>query len=157
MIAMALACRPPLLVADEPTTALDVTVQAQILDLLNRLSRDRRMAMMLITHNLSLVHHASDRVLILYAGWIVEEGATERLLSRPRHPYTQALLACRPSLGRRGEPMTTIPGVVPGVREVFAGCPFVTRCPRRQKKCSLQLPPMESVAEGEGVRCFYPL
>lgn len=157
MVAMALACQPPLLVADEPTTALDVTVQAQILELLNRLSRERRMSLLLITHDLSLVGNATDRTVILYAGLVMEEAPTARLLSHARHPYTSGLLACQPALARRGEAMTTLAGSVPGLKDEFPGCPFAPRCPRVQPKCSKSLPRLEVNSEGSGVRCFFPL
>jgi oligopeptide/dipeptide ABC transporter ATP-binding protein len=157
MVAMALAGRPALLVADEPTTALDVTVQAQILELLSRLSGERGMGVLLITHDLSLVGNLADRVVILYAGMVVEVGAPGAIFRHARHPYTAGLLACHPALARRGEPMATLPGSVPGPRDRFPGCPFAPRCPRAQARCARSLPTLETSSEGHGTRCFYPL
>ncbi len=157
MIAMALAGRPLLLIADEPTTALDVTVQAQIIELLNRLSSERGMGILFITHDLSQVRHAADRIVILYAGMVVEVGSPAAIFRHARHPYTSGLLACQPALARRGEPIRAIGGAVPGPRDRFPGCPFASRCARAQGKCSKAVPSLEIRSEGHGFRCFYPL
>jgi oligopeptide/dipeptide ABC transporter ATP-binding protein len=157
MIAMALACRPSILIADEPTTALDVTVQAQILELLKRLSEERRMSVLFITHDLSLVREHADRITILYAGYAVEEGTPSEIFAHARHPYTAGLLACQPALARRGEPLKTIAGSVPRPTDRFTGCPFSPRCSRVQDKCFREMPPDAVNYEGHGQRCFYPL
>ncbi|MBW1687723.1 MAG: ABC transporter ATP-binding protein, partial [Deltaproteobacteria bacterium] len=129
MIAMALAMRPKLLIADEPTTALDVTIQAQILTLLRELQQELRTAILLISHDLGLVNELSDRIAVMYAGRIVEEGSRVDVLAGARHPYTQGLLRSIPALGRRGERLAEIAGVVPQPRDWPAGCRFSTRCP----------------------------
>ncbi|MGF1608964.1 MAG: ABC transporter ATP-binding protein [Kiloniellales bacterium] len=156
MIAMAIACNPRLLIADEPTTALDVTIQAQILDLLLRLQRERGMALVLITHDMAVVAETARRVNVMYAGQQVETRSVERLFDRPRHPYTAALLDALPerSLGKRRLP--TIAGVVPGAGDRPQGCLFNPRCRYAQERCRQEQPRLE--ADGDGrVRCFYPL
>ena len=136
MIAMALSMQPKLLIADEPTTALDVTIQAQILELLREI-RDRfGMAILLISHNLGVVNELADRVAVMYAGQVAEQGTREELLAHPRHPYTQRLLASIPSRTRRGEPLAEIPGVVPSPGEWPPGCRFTTRCHRAFEPCA---------------------
>src|SRR5215471_14857868 len=127
MIAMAIACNPKLLIADEPTTALDVTIQAQILDLLLSLQRDRGMALILITHNMGVVSDTTERVAVMYAGQIMEQRPTQSLFASPQHPYTAALLAARPEASNSGR-LATIPGVVPGVHDRPPGCLFSPRC-----------------------------
>jgi len=140
MIAMALSMQPKLLIADEPTTALDVTIQAQILELLREI-RDRfGMAILLISHNLGVVNELADRVAVMYAGQVAEEGTREELLAHPRHPYTQRLLASIPSRTRRGDPLAEIPGVVPSPGEWPAGCRFTTRCHRAFEPCASVFP-----------------
>ncbi len=140
MIAMALSMQPKLLIADEPTTALDVTIQAQLLDVLREI-RDRfGMAILLITHNLGVVNELADRITVMYAGQVAEEGTREELLAHPRHPYTQRLLASIPSRSRRGEPLAEIPGVVPSPGEWPAGCRFTTRCHRAFEPCAGVVP-----------------
>lgn len=156
MIAMALSCDPLLLIADEPTTALDVTVQAQVLDLLFRETSQRRMAVLFITHDLRIVRDHSDRVAILYAGQVVEEGAPERVLVHPRHPYTQGLLAALPDPSRVGKPLASIPGTVPSPYDVFHGCSFAGRCPKVANKCRMEEPALEGDDVEGKVRCFYP-
>ncbi|WP_404379279.1 dipeptide ABC transporter ATP-binding protein [Caenispirillum salinarum] len=156
MIAMALACNPRLLIADEPTTALDVTIQAQIMDLLLDLQQQRGMGMVLITHDLAVVAEAAHRVVVMYAGQVVETGTVPEVFEHPRHPYTQALLASLPenSVGR--DRLQTLPGVVPGAYDRPHGCLLHPRCPYSQRHCREEQPKLF----GEGPfrhRCFYPL
>jgi peptide/nickel transport system ATP-binding protein len=143
MIAMALACKPDVLIADEPTTALDVTVQAQIFDLISELRERTGTAVVLITHDMGAIAEMADRVAVMYAGRIVEEGSVAEVLQSPMHPYTQGLIACAP--GSRtadfGEPLTEIPGTVPSLLERGAGCSFADRCSHVQDRCRRQLPP----------------
>jgi peptide/nickel transport system ATP-binding protein len=138
MIAMALMCGPELLIADEPTTALDVTIQAQILGLLASLQRELKMAMVLITHDLGVVANVADRVAVMYAGEVVEFASTDELLRRPRHPYTEALVACLPVPGktRRGKRLGSIPGMVPSLIDPKPGCIFANRCPDAVQSCA---------------------
>ena len=157
MIAMALACEPDLLIADEPTTALDVTVQAQILELLKRLQEQTGMSVMFITHNLGVVAEIADRVMVMYAGRIVEEGAVVPLLTRPLMPYTQGLLRSVPRLptgGRRAQRLDAIAGNVPNPGSLPAGCSFAPRCLHAvPARCEAQLPDLEPAVEGHRVRC----
>ena len=152
MIAMALACKPRLLIADEPTTALDVTVQAQIMDLLLRLQREQQMALVLITHDLAVVAEMTERICVMYAGAIMEEAPAERLFAAPRHPYTASLLAAIPEHNRGAARLSALPGVVPGRFDRPAGCLLAPRCPYADAACSLQRPPAI-----DGVRCIRPL
>lgn len=153
MIAMALAGKPQLLIADEPTTALDVTIQAQILDLLNKLCRESRMALLLISHNLGVVGNMADRIAVMYAGRIVESGSAEKILTDPAHPYTRALLAAVPQLGGSGGRLQTIPGTVPPPEEYPAGCRFAPRCSHACEKCVLQEPAAREISPGHTVSC----
>ena len=155
MLAMALACRPRLLVADEPTTALDVTIQAQILELLVRLQAELGMAVLLITHNLGLVADAAHRVNVMYAGRIVESGPAEAVLAAPRHPYTRALLDAVPRLDGAAGRLEGIPGSVPNPADLPAGCPFHPRCARCGEPCRTTEPAPELVAEGHWVKCYF--
>ena len=140
-IAMALINRPALLIADEPTTALDVTTQAQILELLKKLNRELQTAVLLISHDLEVIRRLCSRVFIMYAGRVVESGPVQAVLSDPRHPYTKGLLSSIPSLAKRGERLRPIPGVVPNLEErTRGGCPFFSRCERRQPRCEASLP-----------------
>ncbi len=139
MIAMAIACNPKLLIADEPTTALDVTVQAQILELLDKLRRDTGMAILLITHNLGIVAQYADHVAVMYSGKVVEEGTVESIFENPAHPYTRGLLNSLPK-GNVGEPLKTIPGMVPHPTCLPKGCAFHPRCKDAHEPCSEQLP-----------------
>ncbi len=157
MIAMALASEPSLLVADEPTTALDVTVQAQILALLRRLQRELGMAVLLISHNLGMVGDFADRVAVMYAGQVVELGETAAVLETARHPYTRALLRALPRLGRAETELATIPGQVPLAGEFPSGCRFHPRCGVAQSICSEQAPELESVEGNRQVRCPFPV
>jgi oligopeptide/dipeptide ABC transporter ATP-binding protein len=156
MIAMALACRPSLLIADEPTTALDVTIQAQILELMADLQRRLGMAIVFITHDLGVVAQTARRVVVMYAGQVVERGPVEEIFRRPRMPYTAGLIASIPRLGgsARGTRLRTIPGNVPTLLERPAGCRFSTRCPHAVPACRERPPHLESVASGHDVRCL---
>jgi oligopeptide/dipeptide ABC transporter ATP-binding protein len=153
MIAMALASEPKLLVADEPTTALDVTIQAQILDLLRDLKQRLGMGILLITHNLGIVGDLADRVAVMYAGQIVELAPARELLQRPRHPYTKALLASVPKLQGGADRLTTIPGTVPRLGQFPAGCRFEPRCALRREACQQSTPDLIEVESGRQVRC----
>ena len=155
MIAMALACDPALLIADEPTTALDVTVQAQILELLNQLQKDFEMAIMLITHDLGVIAETAHRVVVMYAGIVVEIGTAEQVFGGPNHPYTEGLKAAIPKLGEKVERLNTIPGGVPSPFEETVGCPFQNRCPRVMDICRRELPALEEIGDdGHVARCF---
>ena len=156
MIAMAIACNPKLLIADEPTTALDVTIQAQILDLLLRLQRERGMALVLITHDMGVIAETAQRVVVMYAGQVAEQRQVAALFETPRHPYTSALLDALPerNLGHRRLP--TIPGVVPGLFDRPAGCLFHPRCRYADERCVRESPRLRPVADSM-VRCHYPL
>lgn len=154
MIAMALSCRPKLLIADEPTTALDVTVQAQILDLLQRLKEELGMALLLITHDMGVVAEMAQQVAVMYAGQMVEESLVEAIFDHPRHPYTQGLLGCVPQLDQpRGVPLTPIPGEVPNLFKMPQGCRFATRCAHVMDKCHSEMPQLVQVGEGVA-RCW---
>ena len=157
MIAMALLCRPDLLIADEPTTALDVTVQAQILALLRQLQRDFGMSILLITHDLGVVAGLSDHVLVMYAGRLCESAPTQTLFDHPRHPYTRGLLRSIPSLDTPpGAPLPTIPGNPPDLAHPLVGCPFAPRCPRRRPLCERQAPPLIQGPQGHDLACHHP-
>jgi oligopeptide/dipeptide ABC transporter ATP-binding protein len=157
MIAMALACDPDLLIADEPTTALDVTIQAQILELLDALRRDRKLAVLLITHDLGVVAEVADRVCVMYTGKIVESSPVDALFEDPRHPYTQGLLRSVPKLsepgGHRAERLKTIDGTVPSPNALPPGCHFAPRCEFRMPRCELGEIPLYPVEGGREVRC----
>jgi len=159
MIAMALMCDPELIIADEPTTALDVTIQAQILHLLRGLQREFRMAMILITHDLGIVARVTDRVAVMYAGQIVEAGTVRDVFTQPLHPYTHGLLDCIPIPGKtpRGELLGSIPGLVPTPVGVLLGCTFRNRCSFTFQDCAVQDPGMRLVSETHGYRCLLEL
>jgi peptide/nickel transport system ATP-binding protein len=152
MIAMTLAAEPDFLVADEPTTALDVTIQKQILDLLKDLQREHGMGLLLITHDLAVVAEMAKRVAVMYAGQVVETGAVDALFSQPRHPYTAALLAALPEHNRGARRLHALPGIVPGKYDRPAGCLLAPRCAQVQARCHAERPPLAA-----GVRCFFPL
>jgi oligopeptide/dipeptide ABC transporter ATP-binding protein len=154
MIAMALACNPALLIADEPTTALDVTIQAQILELIATLSQSARMGVLLITHDLGIVAERSDHTCVMYAGRIVEESTTRELFSDPRHPYTLALLASLPQNCEPGRPLNTIAGQPPGLTANLPGCGFCPRCPVARPECRQETPPLREISPGHAVRCW---
>ena len=157
MIAMAIACNPRLLLADEPTTALDVTVQQQILDLLLRLQRERGMALVLVTHDMGVMAQAARRISVMYAGETVEELTADQLFAGPQHPYTASLLRARPDPASPRRRLASIPGVVPGIEDRPPGCLFTPRCfQARPEHCIRRRPSLEGAA-GQRVRCHYPL
>ena len=153
MIAMALACRPELLIADEPTTALDVTIQAQVLDLMCKLRDELGTAIAFITHDLGVVSELCSRTIVLYCGEIMEEGDTESLLTSPLHPYTEGLKASLPERGTR-ERLHVIPGSVPSALDFPKGCVFAPRCPYATARCAAEKPPLYDMGGGRSVRCF---
>ena len=155
MIAMALLCRPKLLIADEPTTALDVTVQAQIMTLLNELKRDFGTTIIMITHDLGVVAGICDRVLVMYAGRTMEYGAVDDIFYRPTHPYTIGLLGAIPRLDSKQEMLTTIPGNPPNLVRLPAGCPFQERCPYVHEECRQHAPALQTNANGGLRACFW--
>ncbi len=153
MIAMALACKPELLIADEPTTALDVTIQAQVLDLMRELQKEMGTAIAFITHDLGVVSEMCDRVVVLYCGELVEEAYAEDLFESPKHPYTMGLLSTLPKFGQKGR-LETIPGVVPPSGKFPAGCVFAPRCKYATDKCHTCKPELCDLGSGRKVRCF---
>ncbi|QFU18159.1 ABC transporter ATP-binding protein [Microvirga thermotolerans] len=155
MIAMALANEPELLIADEPTTALDVTIQAQIISLIRRLQEESGMAMILITHDLGVVAEVADDVAVMYAGKIVEAGPVEAIFDDPQHPYTIGLMGSVPSLGRRQGRLATIRGTVPPAELMPKGCRFTPRCPFADARCALEPPPLTELSPGHRARCWY--
>jgi len=154
MIAMALACRPRILIADEPTTALDVTIQAQILELIDNLKQENQMGLILITHDLGIVAEKSDRTAIMYAGKIMEYAKTDEIFLNPLHPYTEGLLNSLPMKTEPGQPLQTIPGQVPNLIDGVAGCGFCERCPEKSWLCQQEKPEMKEVGTGHFVRCW---
>lgn len=157
IIAMALACDPKLLIADEPTTALDVSVQAQIMELLKRLQKEFRMAVLLITHDMGVVSHMADRVLVMYAGQIVEEAQAEELFHHPSHPYTRALLSAIPTTrDSEDRKLSSIPGMVPENYDTISGCRFADRCPYTRQECHQRIG-LREISKGHTVRCILQL
>jgi len=155
MICMALASNPNLLIADEPTTALDVTIQAQILELIGNIARERKTAVLFITHDLGVVADIAQRAIVMYAGNVVEMGPVRELFSSPLHPYTRGLLQAIPKLATpRGKPLYTIPGIVPDLSRLPEGCAFVTRCPMRMPRCRKEKPQLQTLQDGRQTRCF---
>jgi dipeptide transport system ATP-binding protein len=157
MIAIALACHPRLLIADEPTTALDVTIQAQVLDLLVELQRAQDMALVLISHDLALLAERAQRIAVMYAGEVVEVQPVPALFRAPRHPYTAALLAAIPEASRGAARLPALPGRVPGPGEHLPGCRFAPRCPRARDACRATPPALAPAGDGALVRCLFPL
>jgi oligopeptide/dipeptide ABC transporter ATP-binding protein len=162
MIAMAMSCRPQLLLADEPTTALDVTIQAQILRLISELKEKNNMAVILITHDLGVVAETAQKVAVMYAGKVVETASVEKLFRRPLHPYTRGLIESRPSgcssdAEAGAEYLKTIPGAVPSLYDLPPGCRFSDRCDRAQDRCRLDEPQLQDEEDGHGVACFFPV
>jgi len=153
MIAMALICSPKLLIADEPTTALDVTIQAQILDLLREMNRSTGTAILLISHDLGVIREVCDRVIVMYAGYIVEDAPVGDILDHPKHPYTAGLLQSLPGADKRGRPLYTIPGRVPALADRRSGCPFAGRCPSATDLCDSVAPDLLQAAAHHRVRC----
>jgi oligopeptide/dipeptide ABC transporter ATP-binding protein len=156
MIAMALACRPKLLIADEPTTALDVTIQAQILNLIDDLKEELGSAVILITHDLGIVAETAQQVAVMYAGKVVEEAAVSRLFRNPAHPYTKGLIACLPriDLKRDSQQLNPIPGAVPNLYELPSGCAFQERCTLVRDLCRREMPALQAIEEDHRVRCW---
>ena len=154
MIAMAMACQPDLLIADEPTTALDGTIQAQILRLMGQLRRGNGTAILLITHNMGVVAQLCDQVYVMYAGQIVEAAETFALFAAPRHPYTLGLLGAIPSVEEERPRLYAIPGTVPDLRTPPPGCRFCPRCDRALPRCAQAVPPLTALGDGHLVRCF---
>ncbi|NNG00920.1 MAG: ABC transporter ATP-binding protein [Desulfobacteraceae bacterium] len=155
MIAMALSCNPRLLIADEPTTALDVTIQAQVLKLINDLRQEYKAAIMFITHDLGVIAHMADEVIVMYLGRIVESAPVRDIFHDPRHPYTQGLMSSIPSLSTsRRRRLKTIHGVVPSLSEAGAGCGFESRCHKKKPECSREAPPLTEVAPGHMAACW---
>ena len=158
MIAMMLACNPGLLIADEPTTALDVTIQAQIVDLVVRMREKLGMAMIWITHDLGVVAGMADRVIVMYAGYIIEEAGVDDLYERPLHPYTVALLGALPRADRRrADRLSSIPGAPPNLLVKPHGCPFAPRCPLVVERCLAEMPPLTAVAPQHKAACWVNL
>ncbi len=156
MIAMALACNPKLLIADEPTTALDVTIQAQVLDLMNELKKEMDTSILFITHDLSVIAEMADRVMVMYAGKVVELADVNTIFENPLHPYTRGLIGSRPDLHTNSKRLTVIPGNVPDLSDLPAGCSFGPRCAYCAKKCGEGMPELVEVEPNHWVRCFYP-
>jgi len=154
MIAMALACNPKLLIADEPTTALDVTIQAQILALMKQMQREYNTAIMFITHDLGVIAEMSDRVLVMYAGQVMEEASVAPLFNDPLHPYTQGLLRSKPQIMSDQQRLYVIPGMVPNLLERPSGCQFHPRCPFAEERCTDACPELFTLPDGRKSRCW---
>lgn len=155
MIAMALSCRPKLLIADEPTTALDVTIQAQILELMKELQKEYGMAIILITHDVGVIAENADRVVVMYGGKVMETSDVKTIFKKPKHPYTWGLLTSIPRLDVEQERLYSIPGMVPDPLHFPQGCRFNTRCDFKESKCSVEMPPLIEVEPGHLSRCFF--
>lgn len=156
MIAMALACSPKILIADEPTTALDVTIQAQVLDLMNNLKKQMNTSILFITHDLSVIAEMADRVMVMYAGKVVELADVMTIFEQPLHPYTLGLINSRPDMNTNSKRLNVIPGNVPDLSDLPGGCSFWPRCPFADDKCKAGIPDLVEVKPGHMVRCYYP-
>lgn len=154
MIAMAMSCNPEVLIADEPTTALDVTIQAQIMELMQKLQQEHQMSILLITHDLGIVAETCQNIIVMYAGEIVEESETTELFRNPKHPYTKALLESIPNMELKREFLPYIKGTVPRPQEMPSGCRFAPRCEHAKKECAQKKPPLFSAGENSSVRCW---
>lgn len=154
MIAMAMSCNPKLLIADEPTTALDVTIQAQILDLMKDLSKKFETSILIITHDLGVVSEVADRVVVMYAGQVVEEALVEDLFENPLHPYTEGLMGSVPSIDEDLDRLRSIEGNVPAPENLPAGCRFAPRCPHAFDRCTAEMPQLMKINDNRAVRCF---
>jgi peptide/nickel transport system ATP-binding protein len=154
MIAIALSCKPQLLIADEPTTALDVTIQAQILDLLRRIKKEFNMSILMITHDLGVVAEMADYVVVMYAGKIIEQGPVLELFKNPKHPYTKGLLKSKPVLGKRKDRLYSIPGQVPNMADLENSCYFHDRCEHCMEICKVKMPSLKQAENGQSVSCF---
>jgi peptide/nickel transport system ATP-binding protein len=158
VIALALAAEPELIIADEPTTALDVSIQAQIIELLIRVCREHKAAVMLITHDMGVIAEACDRVAVMYAGRVVETGAVDRIIHRPSHPYTQGLMASIPRIDGNVDRLHHVPGNMPRLNDMPGGCAFHLRCEHTQPQCTTQVPPLESQPDGVAqLACWHPI
>jgi oligopeptide/dipeptide ABC transporter ATP-binding protein len=157
LIALALVCGPALLLADEPTTALDVTIQAQILDLMRRVSQEHHTSVILVTHDLAVAAEFCDTIAVMYAGRIVEQGPAEALVTHPQHPYTRGLLACRPRISEYGQKVLPIPGNVPELTNLPSGCAFAPRCPHARPACEAGPIPLMQTEAGGFNRCLIPV
>jgi peptide/nickel transport system ATP-binding protein len=157
MIAMSLSCNPSFLIADEPTTALDVTIQAQILELIQNLQEKLNMTVQFITHDLGVISEISDRTMVMYGGQFCETANTDEIFKNPLHPYTAALIGSRPKFGSRVQRLTTIEGSVPAPHEYPKGCPFTNRCSRATEMCKNEKPPVQELSAGHKVACFHPM
>lgn len=155
MIAMAMACDPYLLIADEPTTALDVTIQAQILELMSRIQEENNTGILLITHDLGVIAEMCSRVLVMYAGRIVEEAPVEDLFAEPEHPYTRGLISCVPRIGSGVQKLPFIPGTVPDLAVMPKGCKFAPRCPLATNKCRNEEPDLFTLSDKRKSRCWF--
>jgi len=155
LIAIALSCEPQVLLADEPTTALDVTIQAQIIALLDKINREHGTAIVLVTHNLGLVAEFCEKIIVMYAGQMMEGGTTDQVIEDPMHPYTRGLLRCLPRIGARQDKILPIPGLVPDLAELPTGCPFAPRCNEVLSECSqVDAVPLKMLPDGRWVRCL---
>jgi oligopeptide/dipeptide ABC transporter ATP-binding protein len=154
MIAMALACEPKLLIADEPTTALDVTIQAQVLDLMNELKSRINASIIFITHDLGVIAEMSDRVVVMYAGKVAETAPVEELFAEPLHPYTKGLIASKPDIATTAKRLQVIPGNVPDLTKLPGGCPFNPRCDRTTERCKAEYPPIHRISDEHSVNCW---
>jgi oligopeptide transport system ATP-binding protein len=157
IIAIALASNPKLVIADEPTTALDVTIQSQILKLMKRLVKEHRTALVLITHDLAVVSEMTDKIIVMYCGRVVEKGTRDDIINRGRHPYTLGLLGSIPNLAARQKRLSQIPGMVPNIMQLPPGCAFAPRCDYAQESCQTHRPDLEELEPGHATACYYPV